>query len=341
MPRSFADGSDGRRRFARQRKCPHRAGRLPPPGSPARFGRRLSRRKNRSAGGAFIAFAPGETNLAIRTSADGKNFQPANVERKAFPSSQTVYGYSTPILFSGNGDGGNATYLRIALREAPVEEKNENDRRSTKKPEQATVEISRVEIEFDRARKSCRCDLSRKRKKPLSSIRRSLSTASRWATRWPAIDAAAARGERQLNVVVTILVDLTEDLRIKSFGGFSGSRSAYKPCDDAMRDELKDKLRQVFARMVKHNMAIYILPHIDAGGRVRQWRNWVDFDPLESYGGYTYDDLMIGTIADALAETANDATHIEMALSGEMGTSLFRYPESYRTIVRRLRERRS
>ena len=26
-----------------------------------------------------------------------------------------------------------------------------------------------------------------------------------------------------------------------------------------------------------------------------------------------------------------------MALSGEMGTSLFRYPESYRTVVRQLR----
>ena len=112
-----------------------------------------------------------------------------------------------------------------------------------------------------------------------------------------------------------------------------------EPFDDAMRAELKEKLRKVFARMVQHNMAIYILPHIDAGGKVRQWRNWVDFDPLESYAGYTYADLLLGTIADALAEATTPKTHIEMALSGEMGTSLFRYPESYRTVVRQLRDR--
>ncbi len=286
----------------------------------------------------IYAFASDESTLAIETSADGRSFQSAKVERKAFPSSQTIYGYSTPILFSGNGDGGNFTYLRIALREAPAEEKHKNDRRPTNERKPATVEISRVEIEFDReANPAPAPDPEVKRAAQLNSsifidgrpLNDTLAT----------IDAAAARGERRLNVVVTILVDLTEDLRIKSFGSFSGSRLAYKPFDDAMRDELKGKLQQVFAHMVKHGMDISILPHIDAGGHVRQWRNWVDFDPLESYSGYTYDDLMIGTIVNALAKTANDGSDIELALSGEMGTSLFLYPESYRTIVRRLRER--
>ena len=91
--------------------------------------------------------------------------------------------------------------------------------------------------------------------------------------------------------------------------------------------------------MLKHDMAIYVLPHIDAGGKIRQWRNWVNFDPLQPYAGHTYADLLVGAIADALAETASPNTHIEMALSGEMGTSLFRYPESYRTVVRQLRGR--
>jgi hypothetical protein len=106
-----------------------------------------------------------------------------------------------------------------------------------------------------------------------------------------------------------------------------------------MRNELKEELRQVFARMVKHDMAIYVLPHIDAGGKVRQWRNWVNFDPLQPYAGYSYADLLLGTIADAFADAAGPNTRIEMALSGEMGTSLFRYPESYRTVVRQLRTR--
>jgi hypothetical protein len=91
--------------------------------------------------------------------------------------------------------------------------------------------------------------------------------------------------------------------------------------------------------MVHHNMEVFILPHIDAGGDVRTWRNWVDFDPLQSYNGFSYEQLMIGTIADALAESIRPATHVELALSGEMGPSLFRYPESYRKIVRGLRDR--
>jgi hypothetical protein len=153
-----------------------------------------------------------------------------------------------------------------------------------------------------------------------------------------AIDAAARRGDRRLNVVVTILVDLTKDFRIKSFGRFSEPGYRYRPYDDAMRQELQAALEQVFARMVEHDMGIFILPHIDAGGEVRTWRNWVDFDPLESYAGYSYDELMIGAIVDALQSAVAGNTKVELALSGEMGTSLFRYPESYRAIIRRLRE---
>jgi hypothetical protein len=71
---------------------------------------------------------------------------------------------------------------------------------------------------------------------------------------------------------------------------------------------------------------------------VRTWRNWFDFDPLESYGGYSYQQLLIDSLAEALADTVDDQTRVELSLSGEMGTSLFRYPQSYRKLVRRLRE---
>jgi hypothetical protein len=91
--------------------------------------------------------------------------------------------------------------------------------------------------------------------------------------------------------------------------------------------------------MVEHDMDIFILPHIDAGGDVQTWRNWVDFNPHESYAGYSYEKLMIDSIADALADTVKPSTGVELALSGEMGTSLFRYPASYRSIARELRNR--
>ena len=92
----------------------------------------------------------------------------------------------------------------------------------------------------------------------------------------------------KLNVVVTVLADLTDGLQIKSFGMNSGPDFAFQSCNDDMRAELRAKLSQVFGRMVKHGMDIAVLPHIDAGGKVQQWRNWIDFEPNVSYGGFSY-----------------------------------------------------
>ena len=96
------------------------------------------------------AFAPTQANLAFAVSADGKTFTPIEAERTAFPSSQTVYGYSTPILFSGDLNEEGPTYLRIAFREPPASEK-EPAKTSTSKSD-AVVELSSIEIEYDRTR---------------------------------------------------------------------------------------------------------------------------------------------------------------------------------------------
>jgi hypothetical protein len=273
----------------------------------------------------IYVFASADANIALSASADGKKFVPVTSERFSYASSQTVYGYLTPILFEGEPKSGGATYLKIAALNQP------ND----------GIELSRVEIDYSHEENEAISSAPQPPRKPVqlnSSIFVDQSHVLEDTLR--SIDLAAKRGERQLNVVVTVLVDLTNDLQINNFGGNSAAspQFAFAPMDESMRKNLSDALRRVFARMAEHDMAIYILPHIDAGGRVRQWRNWVDFDPLESYGGYNYAELVLGTIADALAETAKPDTHIEMALSGEMGTSLFRYPAAYRKVVRHLRE---
>jgi mannan endo-1,4-beta-mannosidase len=283
-------------------------------------------------------FAPAEANLEFSVSVEGKDYREATVTRKSFPTGQTIYGYLTPVLFAGESKYGGARFLRIS---SPVKHTadSQDDASSTVSSKTSAIELSRVEIEYGRLTTSgtLPSPVSKKAAQLNSSIfvdsLRPLEETLR------AIDAAASRGERQLNVVVTMLVDLSVDFRIRSYGGFVGSGHQYKPMDEVMRAETKDQLRKVFARMVKNNMSIYILPHIDSGGKVRTWRNWVNFDPLEPYDGYTYADLMLGTIADALAQETKPNTHVEMALSGEMGTSLFRYPKSYRSMVRQLRAR--
>ncbi len=286
----------------------------------------------------IFSFSSPDAQLLLSVSTDGKNFHSAEIRRSSFPSSETIYGYLTPILYTGELTAGDATYLRIEIPNGTSGKTSGNASQPQPAGQSGAIELSRIEIEYGGAPNSTVSASRTKRAAAQLNSSVFVDGGHPLDDTLQAIDAAAKRGERQLNVVVTVLVDLTDDLRIKSFGGFTADPQ-FKSMDDTRRNELKDKLRQVFARMVKHDMAIYILPHIDSGGKVQTWRNWVNFDPLESYGGYTYADLLLGTIADALAETATPNTHCEMALSGEMGTSLFHYPESYRTIVRQLHER--
>ena len=95
---------------------------------------------------------------------------------------------------------------------------------------------------------------------------------------------------------------------LRSFGSFAGDGFDYTPYDDAMRATLREKLRQFSRGWSSTTWRSTVLPHIDAGGKVRTWRNWVDFDPLEAYGGYSYGDLVLGTIADELAATVTPET---------------------------------
>ncbi|HEY3394502.1 MAG TPA: fibronectin type III domain-containing protein, partial [Lacipirellulaceae bacterium] len=284
----------------------------------------------------FVRDADAEPQVSV--SADGQVFQPLDVRRTKFDAGQTVYGYLTPVLIETNV-GGRGTYLKVALPPRRRTKSETADANDSAAPLPAPVEISRVEIDYDKFSDGEAAGEVKSSGKatPLNGSIFVDGTQPVSAT-LTAIDKAADRGERRLSVCVTIHVDLTEDFRIKTFGRIDRASGNYHPFDESMHDRLKDELRQVFARMRRNNMEIVILPHIDSGGRVQTWRNWVDFDPLVNYGDYSYEQLMIDSIATALAEVGGP-TKVEMALSGEMGTSLFRYPASYREIVRGLRKR--
>ncbi len=86
----------------------------------------------------IYSFAPDGANLTIGISPDGTAYQSAAADRRAFPSSESVYEYLTPILFSGELRGGDATFLRIANHPSRT---NDSGR-----PE--AIELSRVEIEY-------------------------------------------------------------------------------------------------------------------------------------------------------------------------------------------------
>jgi hypothetical protein len=283
-----------------------------------------------------FAFArQADAQLQVTASTDGKDYQPVDTRRQQFASEQTVYGYLTPVLYEGVLE--TARDFRHLKIELPQTARSEP--RGDLSPNDAPLEISRVEIDYDAVAQTKYSGVKRLNQLPTPLNPSIFVDHPRYVDETlAAIDRAAERGDRRLNVVVTIHVDVTPNLRIKNFGYVDPRTQRYQPYDDASRKELEQALRRVFGRMVEHDMEIFILPHLDAGGTVQEWRNWFDFDPLESYGGYTYADLMLNTIASALAASAKDQTHLEMALSGEMGTSLFSHPAAYLQIVRQLRQ---
>jgi mannan endo-1,4-beta-mannosidase len=95
----------------------------------------------------FVRDAAAELQVSI--SADGQVFQPLEVRRTKFDAGQTVYGYLTPVLIETNVDG-RETYLRISLPSRQRDDSARNDPNDSTAPPPAPVEISRVEIEYDR-----------------------------------------------------------------------------------------------------------------------------------------------------------------------------------------------
>ncbi|MCC7475001.1 MAG: cellulase family glycosylhydrolase [Pirellulales bacterium] len=308
------------------------------------------------------SFEKQSPELRFAVSYDGKTFNPIESASRSYTSDQSVYGYFTPVLYRGTGHG--ARYLRIsrpsngnASTRARADAGKAADNTatadtagaSTAADERAVVEpieLSRIEIEFDAVLNKHNDDSAEHGERKTSPPAVQLNTTVFVGDNAPsiestlaAIDKAAKRGEKQLNVVVTVLVDLTDDFKINSFGTRWGQYAKYRPYSATQRITLRNDLRRVFKLMIDHDLAIHILPHVDSGGRVNVWRNLISFDPLERRGEWSYDDLVLRSIADELGAVLKPHSRADIALSGEMGTSLFLHPEKYLQILRKLRAR--
>ena len=135
-----------------QRKRPHRSGRLPPTGSQPGSAIVYRVEGTDQCVARIYAFATcTRRDLRSRFPRTAK-FTQCHLRARAFPSSQTVYGYLTPILFSGNID--KAETQRICeFRYAKSRERQGEVAASTRRIEPAPSKLSRVEIEYDRDQK--------------------------------------------------------------------------------------------------------------------------------------------------------------------------------------------
>lgn len=151
--------------------------------------------------------------------------------------------------------------------------------------------------------------------------------------------APAPPGDRWVQFVPTLHARLRPDLTIEAYG-FVNDDGAFDAATDGLADRFRDAFAEVIGQAVRRGASVSLLPHLDAaGGPVSEWRNLFRFAPAETIGAGSYESLLIGPLADAIESEATSDTRIDLALSGEMGQSLFEHPADYLRLVRRLRER--
>ncbi|GLI63572.1 hypothetical protein VaNZ11_006570, partial [Volvox africanus] len=56
-----------------------------------------------------------------------------------------------------------------------------------------------------------------------------------------------------------------------------------------------------FRRAIEEGLGISVVPHLDDGGRTAAWRNGLLFNPKQKYGGFSYQEVMLNPVVDALA----------------------------------------
>lgn len=159
------------------------------------------------------------------------------------------------------------------------------------------------------------------------------------------VEKVAKAGHRRVQFCIAQQATLDPSFGVKAIGLYRENRNpavkenAFYPSDPEVIRELKSYYATCFAKAVEHKLAISILLHLNAYGEIQEWRNYYDFDPLKPISGLTYEESVLLPVIETLEATVPANWPIELSLQGEMGTTVFKYPHSWRTLIERLRAR--
>lgn len=145
----------------------------------------------------------------------------------------------------------------------------------------------------------------------------------------------ARLGFHEANLVVSLRCEIDQAGRVLSYGFVS--KGEYQPLDRGSLASFRAELLSTCREAKRLGLKLSVLPHLDSAGENHDWRNHYDFDPLKFYQGYSYDQAMIASLIAALSEAGYSGEEVHFALSGEMGRSLFSYPDSYLAIIKQMR----
>ena len=84
---------------------------------------------------------------------------------------------------------------------------------------------------------------------------------------------------------------------------------------------------------------IEVNARVDDARELGGWRNTLDFSPLEVHGKHSYVTAVLNPIADVMIQAAGPDTELALTLQGEMGATVYFYPEEWVKVIADLRER--
>ena len=156
------------------------------------------------------------------------------------------------------------------------------------------------------------------------------------------VDKTAVHAAGRIHFCITLQALLEENSKVSCIGlyqeaGQGKSGNAFHPADAAINSQLIQYLNAAFSRAVHHRLDISLLLHLNSHGEKQDWRNNFDFDPLHGGKNQSYRDAMIRPILRAIKESVPADWPVDLSLQGEMGTTVFRYPEQWKKLYEECR----
>lgn len=109
-------------------------------------------------------------------------------------------------------------------------------------------------------------------------------------------------------------------------------RNRRQVCPQATRRDIEsfqNAMGVCFKAAVDAGLSIAVSPRLDDGCGLGGWRNGLLFDPFKKYGEWSYMDIMITPLVEALRGAITDATKVWFSLQGEMSATVMYHPQQY------------
>ncbi len=159
------------------------------------------------------------------------------------------------------------------------------------------------------------------------------------------VDQVAAQGFDRVQFCIVLQATLDSSKRVRTIGLYREAEppatgNVLHPAGPAIREEFKGYLKACFTRALEHKLAISVLLHLNSQGEIDEWRNNIDFDPLVSDTGTSYEQSLLVPVMESLEAVLPRDWPVEVSLQGEMGTTVFKHPKSWHRLLEDMRARK-